>query len=81
MIGRVVEIGGQGRFLSLDRGFLVISQQGSEIGRTPIDDISALIGNAHGLSYSNNVLVALAERGAPFVLCGKQHRPVALLGR
>ena len=79
MIGRIVEIAGEGRYLSLDRGFLVVAHKGKEIGRTPIDDVSALIGNAHGLSYSNNLLVALAERGAPFVLCGAQHRPVGIL--
>jgi len=79
MIGRIVEIAGDGRYLSLERGFLVVSHHGEEIGRTPIDDVSALIGNAHGLSYSNNLLVALAERGCPFVLCGSHRRPVGLL--
>lgn len=79
MIGRVIEIAGDGRYLSLDRGFLVVSSRGDEVGRTPIDDVSALIGNAHGLSYSNNLLVALAERGTPFVLCGANHRPAGLL--
>lgn len=79
MIGRIVEIAGDGRYLSLDRGFLVVSHKGQELGRTPIDDVAALIGNAHGLVYSNNVLVALAERGAPFVLCGANHKPVGLL--
>lgn len=79
MIGRIVEIAGDGRYLSLDRGFLVVSHKGEEVGRTPIDDVAALIGNAHGLIYSNNLLVALAERGAPFVLCGANHRPVGIL--
>lgn len=79
MIGRIVEVAGNGRYLSLDRGFLVVSHKGEEIGRTPIDDVTALIGNAHGLVYSNNLMVALAERGAPFVLCGANHRPVGLL--
>lgn len=79
MIGRIVEIAGDGRYLSLDRGFLVVSHKREEIGRTPIDDVAALIGNAHGLSYTNNLLVALAERGTPFVLCGANHRPVGLL--
>lgn len=79
MIGRIVEIAGDGRYLSLDRGFLVVSHKGKEVGRTPIDDVAALIGNAHGLVYSNNLLVALAERGAPFVLCGANHRPTGLL--
>lgn len=79
MIGRIVEIAGDGRYLSLDRGFLVVSHNGEEVGRTPIDDVAALIGNARGLVYSNNLLVALAERGAPFVLCGANHRPAGLL--
>ena len=79
MIGRIVEIAGDGRYLSLDRGFLVVSHKGEEIGRTPIDDVAALIGNAHGLVYSNNLLIALAERGAPFVLCGANHKPAGLL--
>ena len=70
---------GDGRYLSLDRGFLVVSHKGEEVGRTPIDDVAALIGNAHGLVYSNNLLVALAERGAPFVLCGANHKPAGLL--
>lgn len=79
MIGRIIEIAGDGRYLSLDRGFLVVSHKGAEVGRTPIDDVAALIGNAHGLVYSNNLLVALAERGTPFVLCGANHLPVGLL--
>lgn len=79
MIGRIVEIAGDGRYVSLERGFLIVSHRGEEVGRTPIDDVAALIGNAHGLSYSNNLLVALAERGCPFVLCGAQHRPVGIL--
>ena len=79
MIGRIVEIAGDSRYLSLDRGFLVVSHRGEEVGRTPIDDVAALIGNAHGLVYSNSLLVALAERGTPFVLCGANHMPVGLL--
>jgi CRISPR-associated protein Cas1 len=79
MIGRIVEIANDGRHLACERGFLVVRARNEEIGRIPLDDITALIANAHGLSYSNNLLVALAERGCPFVLCGPQHRPVGLL--
>ncbi len=57
-----------GRHLSVDRGFLVVSEQGSELGRVPLDDIAAVIANAHGLTYSNNLLVKLSERGIPTVL-------------
>jgi CRISPR-associated protein Cas1 len=50
-----------------------------EVGRVPIDDVGAVIANAHGLSYSHNLLVALAERAVPFVLCGAHHNAVGML--
>jgi len=79
MIGRIVEIAEDGRYLSVLRGFLIVSHEGNEIGRVPLDDIAAVIGNAHGLSYSNNLLVELARRNAPFVLCAENHMPVGIL--
>lgn len=79
MIGRVVEIAEDGRHLSVARGFMVVKAEGAEIGRVPLDDIAVVIANAHGLTYSNNLLIALAERGAAVVLCGSNHSPVAWL--
>lgn len=60
---------------------LVHSTDGNklELGRVALDDISAVIANSHGLSYTNNLLIALAERGAPFVLCGANHNAVGML--
>jgi CRISPR-associated protein Cas1 len=43
----------------------------------PLDDIGVVLANAHGITYSNNLLVTLAERGVGIVLCGRHHRPVA----
>ncbi|MBV9549011.1 MAG: type II CRISPR-associated endonuclease Cas1 [Alphaproteobacteria bacterium] len=79
MVGRVVEIATDGRHLSIKRGFLAVSEQGSEVGRIPLDDIAAVIANAHGLTYSNNALVELSERGIPAVLCGANHMPAAIV--
>lgn len=79
MVGRVVEIVSDGRHLSLSRGFLLVSERGAEVGRVALDEIGAVLGNAHGLTYSNNLMVALARRGIPLVLCGPQHRPEAIL--
>jgi CRISPR-associated protein Cas1 len=79
MIGRIVEIASDNRHISLDRGFLVVGGEAEDARRTPIDDLAAVIGNAHGLTYSNSVLVALAQRGVPFVLCGANHSPVGFL--
>ena len=79
MVGRVVEVATDGRHLAVDRGFLTVAEKGAEVGRVPLDDLAAVVANAHGLTYSNNLLVTLAERGVPVVLCGANHRPAALV--
>ena len=82
MMGRIVEIADDRRHLSVRRGFLAVHVTGEErrlAGQVPLDDIGALIANAHGISYTNNLLVALAERGCPFVLCGANHNAVGML--
>lgn len=82
MIGRIVEVADDRRHLSMSRGFMVVADtegQRKELGQVPLDDIAAVIANAHGLSYTNNLLVALAERGAPFVMCGANHNVASML--
>ena len=79
MVGRVVEIATNGRHLSINRGFLVVSEKGEEVGKVPLDDIAAVVANAHGLTYSNNVLIELSGRGIPIILCGPNHMPAAIV--
>lgn len=83
MIGRIVEIADDRRHLHVRRGFLEVKATGEspsvKLGQVPLDDIAALIANAHGITYTNNLLVALAERGCPFVLCGANHNVVGML--
>lgn len=82
MIGRIVEVAQDKRHLHAHRGFLVVQEASGDrlaLGQVPLDDIAALIANAHGMSYTNNLLVALSERGAPFVLCAANHNAVGML--
>lgn len=82
MLGRIVEVANDKRHLSLYRGFMLVHSTGEdreEVGRVALDDMGALIANAHGLSYTNNLLVALAERGVPMVLCAANHNVVGML--
>jgi CRISP-associated protein Cas1 len=79
MVGRVVEIATDGRHLSIFRGFLVVTEKGEEVGRIALDEIAAVVANAHGLTYSNNALVGLSARGVPVVLCGANHMPAAIV--
>lgn len=76
---RIVEITTDGRHLAVDRGFMTVSEKGQEITRIALDDIASVIGNAHGLTYSNNLLVELARRNVLFVFCGANHNPVGFL--
>ena len=82
MIGRIVEVADDRRHLFLSRGFMVVQDtegERKELGQIPLDDVAAVIANAHGLSYTNNLLVALAERCAPFVLCAANHNAVGMI--
>jgi len=77
MLGRVVEIASDGRHLAVSRGFMTISANGDEVGRIPLDDIGVLLCHAHGLTFSNNLIAELSQRGAAVVLCGPNHMPYA----
>ena len=79
MVGRIVEIATNGRHLSVFRGFLIVTEQGTEVGRVAMDEVAAVVANAHGLTYTNNALVELSARGVPIVLCGPNHMPAAIV--
>lgn len=77
MIGRVIEVVETDRHLSLEYGSMLVRDSTGVIGRVALDDILAVIVNPHGVTMSAGVLAALAERGAPVVIAGKNFRPVA----
>lgn len=79
MLGRFLEIADDGCHLARERGFVVVRREGSEVSRLPLDDLAAVIASAHGLTYTNNLLVALAERGVPLVITGPDHNVRAML--
>ncbi|MBC7147606.1 MAG: type II CRISPR-associated endonuclease Cas1 [Thioclava marina] len=76
---RIVDIATDGRHLSRERGFLKVNEKGTEIGRIPLDEITAIIVHAHGVTWSNSLLAELADRGAPVVICGANHAPRSVL--
>lgn len=75
---RIVDIATDGLHLSAHRGFLIVSEERREVGRIPLDDVYAVIVHAHGVTWTTNLAVALAERGALLLLCGPNHAPVAV---
>jgi CRISP-associated protein Cas1 len=75
---RIVDIATDGQHLSAYRGFLIVTRDREEVGRIALDDIHAVIVHAHGVTWTGNIVTALAERGAPIVFCGSNHSPVAV---
>jgi CRISP-associated protein Cas1 len=77
-VDRIVDISTDNVHLSAHRGFLIVAMKGDELGRIPLDDVGALIVHAHGVTWTTNLVVKLAERGAMMVLCGANHAPIAM---
>ena len=76
---QIIDISQDGRHLSRDRGFLLVQENGQTLGRVPLDQIAAVMVHAHGVTWTNSILVELAERGTPVVFCAANHQPRALL--
>lgn len=79
MIGRIIEIQEDGRYLHLYRGFLLINVEDKEIARIPLDEIYSIIITSYQVSYSHTLLVELSKRNIVFVICGTNHLPTSIL--
>ena len=76
---QIIDIATDGRHLSRERGFLKVSESGEEVGRVPLDQVTAVIVHAHGTTWTSSLLAELADRGAPVVICGSDHAPRSVL--
>jgi len=76
---QIIDITTDGLHLSRARGVLKVSQDGTEIGRTPLDQIAGIIVHARGTTWSTALLTELGARGVPVVLCDAAHRPQSVL--
>lgn len=79
MQNRIVEITSEGAYLSVERGFLLITIQGEKAGKVAIDDIGALIIRGHSASFSANICSRLADANVPIVICGNNQAPASVI--
>ena len=77
MVGKIVEIADQSRYLSVHRGFLEVRFEQEVLGRVPLDDIIGVVISGHGCTHSSNLLAVLAERNIPLSICNRAYSPVA----
>ena len=78
MVDGIIEIAEDGRHLSLYRGFLVVSQGNTELGRVPLADVSALVISANQASISKPILTALAAQNSVVICCGATYLPSSI---
>lgn len=76
---RVVEVGDTGQYISLYRGFLVVTRGKEERGRVPLDDIAVLLVSGFGNSISTNVINELVDRNVPVIFCGDTQHPSGMV--
>lgn len=79
MLHQIVEVQEEGRYLSLDRGFLKLSCKDRNLASVPLDDIAVLLVSAQSVSFSKHILNEIAERGGISVLCGKNYLPQSII--
>ncbi|HSQ43271.1 MAG TPA: type II CRISPR-associated endonuclease Cas1 [Fibrobacteraceae bacterium] len=78
MEGRILEVEKPGRYLRLFRGFCILEEKGKEIGRIALNDVESVIFHSHDGVISQQLLVELAERGIPLIVCDSRHMPVGI---
>ena len=78
MLKRIIEITNEGTRLSLYRGFIQITTEQNGTQRVPLADLGVVVVSSHGVTYSNTLMVKLAQLGVMVVLCGSNHLPEAL---
>ena len=79
MATRIIEIAGERRAIARKHGFLTISHNTVELGSEPLDDLAAVIVTGRGTTYSHGILVALAEKNVPLIICNANFLPVSWL--
>ncbi|PIE45699.1 MAG: subtype II CRISPR-associated endonuclease Cas1 [Gammaproteobacteria bacterium] len=75
----VLEISELGCHLATFRGFITLSARGEEIKRLPFEHVSAIITKAHGITYTQNLLVKLAKHNIPVVITDSSLMPVSMI--
>ena len=75
----ILDIDQLGCHIATYRGFVTLSTKGTEIQRLPFEHIDAVITKAHGITYSHNLFVQLAQRNIPLVISDRAFLPVSIV--
>jgi len=74
----IVEIAEEGRYIHSEYGFVVIHEKDKEVGRIPIDTLTALMISAQGATLSKSLLARLGGLNIPVIICGANYMPISI---
>ena len=78
MPGRVIEISGEPRHISLRRGSIVVSDGESELGLVDLDGVLSIIVTSRGASVTTPMLVEASSRNIPIIICNERYQPISV---
>lgn len=74
----VLELAQNGTYLKLFRGFAVVMQDEHELGKVTLDELCCVLLSAQQTTVSKSIMVELAERGIPLIVCGSNFMPISI---
>lgn len=75
MPGRIIDIAGTPRYLSLKRGFICIADDTGELGRVAIEGVTGVVISSVGASVTSAVMTACADQHIPILFCNRSYEP------
>ncbi len=78
MIKRCIEVSSGPAHLSVSKEQLVISRDGKEIGRIPLEDIGVVVLHNPSITCTHAALQSLVAHKVAVVVCGKNHHPAGM---
>lgn len=73
----VIDIGSGSYYLSVKDNHLIFNQENEEVRKVFLNTIEAIVVHSPAITYSQNMLVELAERNIPLIICDRYHMPIA----
>lgn len=78
MADYLLEIAENGRHVCVQRGHVVILENGEVLGRIPVDALGAVILSAEGVTLSRHFMARMAEERVPVIICGADYMPLSM---
>ena len=74
----VVELSSDGLYAHAHRGFLLVMDGNTEVGRVILDELNCVILSASRATLSTQLIARLAQEGIPIITCNEKLLPVSL---